>query len=178
MYRREASSRSNTDSIDGPCSRTEGISWQPNSPACWRTTSGVSPQPQRADGLTSLDQRQDKATATMYGPMPAPYVEMFSARVRYSGTSMGYQLRGIVGGGFTPLILTAILAASNSSTGISLYIILAAVATLVCTAFISIVVMDDVIPEASPTPSSPVINEKASETAGLGLAKSATTHTL
>jgi uncharacterized membrane protein len=114
----------------------------------------------------------------MYGPMPALYVEMFSARVRYSSASMGYQLGGIVGGGFTPLILTAILAASNSSTGISLYIILAAVATLVCTAFISIVVMDDVIPEASPTPSSPVINEKASETAGLGFAKSATTHTL
>jgi hypothetical protein len=39
-------------------------------------------------------------------------------------------------------------------------------------------VMDDVIPEASPTPSSQVINEKASETAGLGLAKSATRHTL
>jgi MFS transporter, MHS family, shikimate and dehydroshikimate transport protein len=69
----------------------------------------------------------------MGGPMAALYVEMFSARVRYSGTSVGYQRGGIVGGGFTPLILTAILAASNSSTGISLYIILAAVATLVAT---------------------------------------------
>jgi MHS family shikimate/dehydroshikimate transporter-like MFS transporter len=69
----------------------------------------------------------------MGGPIAALYVEMFSARVRYSGASMGYQRGGIVGGDFTPLILTAILAASNSSTGISLYIILAAVATLVAT---------------------------------------------
>jgi metabolite-proton symporter len=73
--------------------------------------------------------------AMMFGPIGALFTEMFSARVRDSGASLGYQLGGIIGGGFTPLIVTAILGATGGATwGVSLYIIFAAVVTVVCTA--------------------------------------------
>ena len=55
------------------------------------------------------------AHATMYGPMSAFFAELFSARVRYSGSSMGYQLSAIIGGGAGPLIATYLVAAAGGS---------------------------------------------------------------
>jgi len=55
------------------------------------------------------------AHATMYGPMSAFFAELFSARVRYSGSSMGYQLSAIIGGGAGPLITTYLVAAAGGS---------------------------------------------------------------
>src|SRR5215210_1541824 len=43
----------------------------------------------------------------MYGPVAAFFSELFETRVRYSGISLGYNLGGIVGGAFTPIIATA-----------------------------------------------------------------------
>jgi hypothetical protein len=45
----------------------------------------------------------------MYGPQAALIAECFTPRLRYSGTSMGYQLASITAGGPAPLIATALL---------------------------------------------------------------------
>ncbi|MFK4146589.1 MFS transporter [Streptomyces sp. NPDC004065] len=49
----------------------------------------------------------------MYGPQAAFFSELFSARVRYSGASMGYQFGSVLAGGFAPLIATSLLAAND-----------------------------------------------------------------
>jgi metabolite-proton symporter len=48
--------------------------------------------------------------AAMYGPQASFLSEMFSARVRYSGASLGYQLASIFAGGLSPLVATYLLA--------------------------------------------------------------------
>lgn len=45
----------------------------------------------------------------MYGPMATLFAEMFPPRVRYSGASLGYSIGAIFGGGFAPMIFTALL---------------------------------------------------------------------
>ena len=51
----------------------------------------------------------------MYGPQAAWFAELFDARVRYSGSSLGYQIGAVLSGGFAPLIATALLAAGGGS---------------------------------------------------------------
>jgi MFS family permease len=67
----------------------------------------------------------------MYGPQAALYAEMFSARVRYSGASLGYQIASIFAGGLAPFIMTALLAATGSSLSVSVYIFAMGVITFV-----------------------------------------------
>ena len=57
----------------------------------------------------------------MYGPQAALFAELFSVEVRYSGASLGYQLGAILGGGFAPMIATALLANYHTSLAISGY---------------------------------------------------------
>lgn len=57
----------------------------------------------------------------MYGPQAALFAELFSVEVRYSGASLGYQLGAILGGGFAPMIATALLASYHTSLAISGY---------------------------------------------------------
>src|SRR3954471_18915090 len=59
----------------------------------------------------------------MYGPQAALISETFGTGVRYSGAGLGYQLASVIAGGPAPLIATAILAATGSSTWISFYIV-------------------------------------------------------
>nr|CAA9411386.1 MAG: Uncharacterized MFS-type transporter [uncultured Rubrobacteraceae bacterium] len=47
---------------------------------------------------------------------------MFSARVRYSGASMGYQLGSVVSGGLSPFIMTSLLALTGTSASVAAYI--------------------------------------------------------
>lgn len=68
--------------------------------------------------------------AMMYGPQAAFLAEMFSAEVRYSGVSLGYQVGAILGGALAPIIATALLARYQSTIGISIYIAFACVLTL------------------------------------------------
>lgn len=70
--------------------------------------------------------------AAMYGPQVAMFSEMFSARVRYSGASLGYQLASVLAGGLAPFIMTALLTATNSSWSVSLYVVLLAAVTFAC----------------------------------------------
>jgi MFS transporter, MHS family, shikimate and dehydroshikimate transport protein len=44
----------------------------------------------------------------VYGPLAAYYAELFPARVRYSGVSIGYQAASILLGGLTPMIATSL----------------------------------------------------------------------
>jgi MFS family permease len=69
--------------------------------------------------------------AMMYGPQAAFVAEMFSTAVRYSGASMGYQFGAILGGGFAPIIATALLTQYHHTVGISIYMAIACGITLV-----------------------------------------------
>jgi metabolite-proton symporter len=69
--------------------------------------------------------------AAMYGPQASFFSELFGTRVRYSGASLGYQMASVIAGGLSPLIATALLRRTGTSTPIAWYIMgLAAVTTL------------------------------------------------
>ena len=77
--------------------------------------------------------------SAMYGPQASFLSEMFSARVRYSGASFGYQLASIFAGGLSPLVATWLLAvgiaAGKGPTYIAFYMILLVLITVVAVAF-------------------------------------------
>lgn len=74
--------------------------------------------------------------AAMYGPQASFLSEMFSARVRYSGASLGYQMASIFAGGLSPLIATWMLALGNGqATYIAYYMIALVVITIVSVYF-------------------------------------------
>jgi metabolite-proton symporter len=60
----------------------------------------------------------------MAGPQAAMIAELFPSPVRYSGTSVAYQIGSILGGGFAPLIATSLFASYGSTVPISLYLLL------------------------------------------------------
>jgi MFS family permease len=66
-----------------------------------------------------------------YGPQAALIAESFGAHVRYSGAGLGYQLASVIAGGPAPLIATAILKYTGSSTSISYYILGCAALSLI-----------------------------------------------
>ena len=74
---------------------------------------------------------------TCYGPQAAMIAESFTPRLRYSGTSLGYQLASIIAGGPSPFIATALLAAFASSFPIALYILGCAIVGIVATALLT-----------------------------------------
>ena len=60
--------------------------------------------------------------AIVYSPLGAWLGELFPTTQRYTGASLGYQIAGTIGGGFTPLICASLLTASGGGTsGISLF---------------------------------------------------------
>jgi MFS family permease len=69
-----------------------------------------------------------------YGPQAALIAECFPSRLRYSGSSLGYQLASIIAGGPAPLIATALFAAYKSWVPIAIYIAVCAVITIIATA--------------------------------------------
>jgi len=73
---------------------------------------------------------------TMYGPEAALIAEAFTPRLRYSGTSLGYQLASIIAGGPAPIVATALVASFHRSLPISVYIALCAVVGIVSTALL------------------------------------------
>lgn len=58
----------------------------------------------------------------MYGPQAALFAELFPVEVRYSGASLGYQIGSVFGGGFAPIIATALFAHFQSTWSIALYL--------------------------------------------------------
>jgi MFS family permease len=69
-----------------------------------------------------------------YGPQAALIAEAFTPRLRYSGSSLGYQLASIIAGGPAPLIATALFAAYHSGYAIAIYIAACAVVSLISAA--------------------------------------------
>jgi MFS family permease len=75
--------------------------------------------------------------ATCYGPQAALIAESFTPRLRYSGTSLGYQLASVIAGGPSPFIATALFARFHSSLPIAVYILLTAVIGIVATSMLT-----------------------------------------
>ena len=67
----------------------------------------------------------------MYAPQAAFMSEMFDARVRYSGASLGAQLASVFAGGLAPFIGTALLQAGYGRGAVTLYVVALAAVTLV-----------------------------------------------
>ncbi|WP_461169613.1 MFS transporter [Arthrobacter sp. Z1-15] len=71
-----------------------------------------------------------------YGPQSALYAEMFPARVRYSGVSIGYALGAILGGAFAPTIAQMLLNETGWSPSIGIYIMVLCVISFVAVSMV------------------------------------------
>jgi len=65
-----------------------------------------------------------------YGPQAAMIAEAFTPRLRYSGSSLGYQLGAVIAGGPAPIIATALLAAYHTSFAVAVYVAACALVSL------------------------------------------------
>jgi len=72
-----------------------------------------------------------------YGPLAALLSELFPARVRYSGASLGYQIGAIVGGGLAPAIATGLYGRWHSSLPITVYLTGVCLVSLISVAVIA-----------------------------------------
>jgi MFS family permease len=70
-----------------------------------------------------------------YGPQAALIAESFTPRLRYSGSSLGYQLASIIAGGPAPIIATALFATYKTGYAVAIYIAACAVISAVSAAF-------------------------------------------
>jgi MFS transporter, MHS family, shikimate and dehydroshikimate transport protein len=68
--------------------------------------------------------------AMMFGPESAYFPELFGSRVRYSGASFGFQVSAALGGGFSPIIATAMVGYFGGTWGVSVMMIVLALITL------------------------------------------------
>ncbi len=73
----------------------------------------------------------------MYGPQAALIAESFTARLRYSGASLGYQLASIIAGGPAPLIAAALFAKYHSGYAIAGFILGCAIVSLIATSMLN-----------------------------------------
>ncbi|HLJ59997.1 MAG TPA: MFS transporter [bacterium] len=71
-----------------------------------------------------------------YGPQAALIAESFPTRLRYSGSSLGYQLASLIAGGPAPLIAVYLLHTYGTAAAISNYIIVTAILTIIATALL------------------------------------------
>jgi len=67
----------------------------------------------------------------MFGPESAYFPELFGSRVRYSGASFGFQASAAIGGGFAPIIATAMVGYYGGTGGVSIMMIALATITLI-----------------------------------------------
>jgi MHS family shikimate/dehydroshikimate transporter-like MFS transporter len=67
----------------------------------------------------------------MFGPEATYFPELFGANVRYSGASFGFQTAAAIGGGFSPIIATALAGYMGGTAGVSIMLILLAAITFV-----------------------------------------------
>jgi MHS family shikimate/dehydroshikimate transporter-like MFS transporter len=67
----------------------------------------------------------------MFGIESCYFPELFGSRVRYSGASFGFQASAAIGGGFSPIIATALVGYFGGTTGVSVMMIALASVTLI-----------------------------------------------
>lgn len=82
-----------------------------------------------------------------YGPVAALLADLFNPEVRYSGTSLAYQVGTILGGGLAPTIATALYTSNQSSTPITIYL---TALTLVSIASVVVVARKQTVAGADP----------------------------
>jgi MFS family permease len=87
----------------------------------------------------------------MYGPQAALIAESFTGRLRYSGSSLGYQLASIIAGGPAPLIAAWLFAQYGSGYAIAAYILCCAILSLIATAMLKDYTNRDISEEYSRT---------------------------
>jgi MHS family shikimate/dehydroshikimate transporter-like MFS transporter len=66
----------------------------------------------------------------MFGPESCYFPELFGPNVRYSGASFGFQVSAAIGGGFAPIVATAMVGYFGGTTGVSIMMIVLALFTL------------------------------------------------
>ncbi|MQA02615.1 MAG: MFS transporter [Streptosporangiales bacterium] len=69
--------------------------------------------------------------ASTYGPCAAMISELFPAHVRFSGSSLGYQLATLLGGAPAPFLAVAVYQATGTSLGVTGYMVALAAVSLV-----------------------------------------------
>ena len=69
----------------------------------------------------------------VYGAQGAYFAELFPPRIRYSGLSLVQQIGPLLGGGLSPLISTALLAAYGSAWAVAAYMVAMALFSAACT---------------------------------------------
>jgi len=70
--------------------------------------------------------------AVLYGITGVFIAELFPARVRYSGISLGYQMAGMLGGAFAPFVATGLLQWSGgTSWPVATYLAVMSLITLI-----------------------------------------------
>jgi MFS transporter, MHS family, shikimate and dehydroshikimate transport protein len=67
----------------------------------------------------------------MFGPESAYFPELFGSRVRYTGASFGFQASAAIGGGFAPILATAMAGYFGGTGGVAMMMIVLALITLV-----------------------------------------------
>ncbi len=98
--------------------------------------------------------------SAVYGPQAAYFSELFSTRMRYSGASISYQFAAILGGGFAPLIATALVAWTGSYVGVVAYIIAVALISLVSSYLLTETFRNDL---EEPAPGGAVVGSTAGQ---------------
>ncbi|MFD0557878.1 metabolite-proton symporter [Stackebrandtia endophytica] len=68
----------------------------------------------------------------VYGPIAAFMSEIFPTAVRFTGSAVAYNLAGILGAAFAPIIATMLMDTYHSSVSISLYIIAITLVSAIC----------------------------------------------
>ena len=71
------------------------------------------------------------ALGLSYGPQAALYAELFPAKVRYSGVSIGYALGAIFGGAFAPMIAQWLIGTYGASWLVGAYIAVLSLVSLI-----------------------------------------------
>ncbi|OLL29068.1 hypothetical protein BTH42_24350 [Burkholderia sp. SRS-W-2-2016] len=68
--------------------------------------------------------------ATYFAPLPALMSEMFPTRTRTTGMAFGYNIGTTIFGGFTPVAIAALIAATGNNLAPGLYLMIAAVLSI------------------------------------------------
>ncbi|APC35185.1 LysR family transcriptional regulator [Nocardiopsis dassonvillei] len=74
------------------------------------------------------------AMAAVYGPIARVLAQMFPPRTRYTSISIAYQVAGAIFGGLSPIVCTALLAATGSILPVAGLLMAMAVVSILCLA--------------------------------------------
>lgn len=87
--------------------------------------------------------------AAMYGPQAAFFSELFTARLRYSGASLGYQVGVMLGGAFTPIIATWLYSQYRSFVPVAVFLLVTALVSCACVIKLTAVGARGLVPQAA-----------------------------